>query len=139
MCILVDGGLRRYQHSFIFSGICHSQTPCTYTRIFGAMFCVRNFNAIVKLAIHDLYVVSVIKPETGVVGHFSKWLSTPCNLLTRSGVLLHYHFLHRPRAFQEHSVHEQLYWQPVYIAEVGIKFSRLPPVFGKTVSIFWLF
>jgi len=53
-----------------------------YARIFGAVFHMRNFNAIVKLAIHNLNAVSVIKPGTGVVCHISRRISTPCNLFT---------------------------------------------------------
>ena len=29
--------------------------------------------------IHDMYVVAVIKPGTGVVGHLPRLISTPCN------------------------------------------------------------
>ena len=35
--------------------------------------------------VHDLYAVSVIKHETGIVGHLPKQISTPCHLFLRKG------------------------------------------------------
>jgi len=53
-----------------------------YAKLFGAVFWVRNFSAIVNPAIFMIYT---LKLGTGIVGHIPRQICTPCNLFIRSG------------------------------------------------------
>ena len=76
-------------HDFIFHGICdsifcgHHVYKGTWSSVLDEeLQCHREWTIIL---IHDTYVVSVVKPGIGVVGHTPRWILTPCNLFIQSG------------------------------------------------------